>query len=126
MRGGLLAVAEDREAPVAGRASASVATALAAAVRIAVTSPAWTTQTGAPVSGSNRTTRPWCDCRPLAKFSGKTLISLAPNGAASPIAPGMIPKARPWASGMIERRCWRVTPFEKAIIASRTMGIATS
>ena len=48
-----------------GSARASVATALAAAVRMAVTSPPWTTQTGAPESGSKRSTRPWCDCLPL-------------------------------------------------------------
>ena len=51
---------------------------------------------------------------------------LAPNGARSPIAPGMIPKARPSASGMMVRRVWSVSPREKAIIASRTMGMQTS
>ena len=37
----------------------SVATALAAAVRIAVTSPAWARQAGVPVTGSNSRTKPW-------------------------------------------------------------------
>jgi hypothetical protein len=81
------------------RANASVATALAAAVRMAVISPAWTAQTGAPVSGSNRMTGPWCDCIPRAKFSWKTLINFAPNGACAPIAPGMMPNKRPSDSG---------------------------
>ncbi len=79
------------------RASASVATALAAAVRMAVTSPAWTTQTGVPVSGSKSTMRPWCDWRPCAAFSGKMLMSFAPKGALAPSAPGMMPKR--WPSG---------------------------
>ena len=102
-----------------------MATALAAAVRTAVTSPAWTMHTGSPLALSNSTTTPWCDWRPLAKFSGKTLISLAPKGAPSPSAPGMTPKARPAPSGMIERSSWRVSPRERAIIASRTSGMQT-
>ena len=67
--GGLLAGAEDGEMLRICKCEGVVATALAAAVRIAVTSPAWTTQTGVPVSGSNRTMRPWCDCLPCAAFS---------------------------------------------------------
>src|ERR1700733_13378957 len=101
---GLLSIPQDCQAPGGwGREGAAVATALAAAVRMAVISPASTTQTGAPVSGSNRMTSPWCDCFPFAKFSWKTLISFAPNGADAPIAPG-----------------------DRAIIASRTIGMHTS
>ena len=103
-----------------------MATALAAAVRIAVISPAWAMQTGAPLCPSNSTTTPWCDWIPLAKLPGKTLISLAPNTSPSPRAPGMIPNTPLGPSGRIERRCWRVWPLEKAIIAARTRGMHTS
>ena len=73
------------------RASASVATALAAAVRMAVSSPAWTAQTGAPDSGSKRSTSPWWDCRPRAKFSWNTLSTFEPKGPWAPSAPVIAP-----------------------------------
>jgi len=52
------------------RASASVAAAEAAAVRIAVISPASSIADGAPVAASNKATTPWCEGPPAKKLSG--------------------------------------------------------
>src|SRR5450631_959746 len=53
-------------------------------------------------------------------------MSLAPKAAASPNAPGMIPKRRPPASGMMDLRSWRVLPLEKSIMACLTIGMHVS
>ncbi len=102
----------------------TLAAALAAAVRMAVISPAWIRATGAPKRGSKSRTPPWCDWPPLARFSGKTLISLAPK-VSSP-APGITPNADPPSRGMIWRRSCLVRPADRAIIASRISGMAAS
>jgi len=100
--------------------------ALAAAVRIAVTSPASTTTTGAPVDGSKSTITPWCDGPPAAKFPGNTLISLAPNGRSPPSAPGMTPNMFSPPKGRMARRSWLVSPLDTAVMASRINGMHTS
>jgi hypothetical protein len=112
--------------PASARARASVAAAEAAAVRIAVTSPAWITAAGAPVWGSKIATSPWCDWPPSARFSGKMLISLAPNSRPAPMAPGITPNRWPSSRSIMLRSVWRVCPADSAIIASRTSGMTTS
>ena len=102
------------------RASASVAAAEAAAVRMPVSSEASRIAAGAPVAGSNRATKPWCEGAPLSA-AGKTLISLAPNVSA--IAPGMTPKARPPSRSMIARSSCLVSPPDSAVIARRISGM---
>jgi hypothetical protein len=103
-----------------------VATALAAAVRMAVIERASATQASSPVTGSKVSTTPWCEGRPTSMLRGKTLRTLAPNIAVSPMAPGITPNMRPSSKCMIERSSWRVCPAESAIIAARTAGMQTS
>jgi hypothetical protein len=103
-----------------------VATALAAAVRMAVMVRASATQASSPLTGSNSSTTPWCDGRPTSKFFGKTLSTLAPKAKVSPMAPGMTPNIRPSVKCMIERNSCRVSPADRAIIACRTTGMQTS
>jgi hypothetical protein len=61
-----------------GRASASVATADTAAVRISVTAEGLAIASGCPVRPSNSSTAPWCESRPIAVLPGCTHTAFSP------------------------------------------------
>jgi hypothetical protein len=61
-----------------GRASARVATAEAAVVRISVTADAFMIATGSPVSSLDSSTAPWWASLPTAGLPGNTQIAFSP------------------------------------------------
>ena len=68
----------------------SVATPETAAVRIAVIVAPSIRAASRPVSGSNRSTAPWCVSMPRAEFPGKTETAFIPSAAAWPLVPGHV------------------------------------
>ena len=56
-----------------------MATALTAAVRIAVIADALTSANNSPVSPLNKRTPPWCASLPIAALPGKTQMAFSPN-----------------------------------------------
>ena len=70
---------------LSGRASRRVATAVTAAVRMAVIAPALTSPSVTPVSPSKSATNPWWLSRPRAAFPGTTQTVFSAYTEPSPL-----------------------------------------